>query len=291
MGEMRVILEAVLPPFAIVAVGFLLRRTRRLDPQPLVEVAMTVAAPCLAFSALMDAEVPGSEVKWIVLSAAGVVLGSGLLGWTVLTAAGIRSRGLLLPIMFLNAANLPFPITWFLWEDEGLARAVIFYIVVATLLFTLGIAIASGRAGGKRVLAEPVVWATAAAFALKGLHWELPVVLDRGVEIVGGAAIPLVLLILGMQLEATRLDAVRVAALAAALRLGGGLLLGAAFAHLFGLDGLTRDVVILCSAMPPAMITSAIAFRFQADPERVAPTVLIGTLACPIYLPLVLWLL
>lgn len=288
MDETRAILEAVLPPFGIIAVGYLLRRIRRLDPEPLVEVAMVVAAPCLAFSALLHAEVPGVEVPKIALSAAGVVLGSGILGYLTLSLVRVRSRGLLLPIMFMNAANLPLPITWFLWEKEGLARAVIFYIVVATLVFTLGIAIASGRAGWRRILKEPLVWATVLAFIIKGLRLELPVVLDRGTEILGVAAIPLVLLVLGMQLEKARLSSIPLAALVAGIRMGGGLLLGLLFVTILDLEGRARDVVILCSAMPPAMINAAIALRFKADPERVAAAVLLGTILSLAVLPLVL---
>jgi predicted permease len=288
---MEAILQAVLPPFAVVGVGFLLQKIRRIELEPLIDVAMMVAAPCLAFSVLTHTHVSGGEVWGIAASSACVVIGSGILGWLVLKAARLPLRGLLMPIMFMNAANLPFPITKFYWQEEGLARAVIFYIVVATLVFTLGIAIASGRAGWKRVIMEPMVWATIAAFGLKGLEWEMPVALDRGVGLLGEAAIPLVLLILGMQLERTRLDSVPAAARAAFARMGGGLLLGITFAYLFGLQGRARDVVILCSAMPPAMITSAIALRFKADPERVAATVLLGTLASLIVLPLVLWCL
>lgn len=285
---MRFILEAVLPPFGIIAVGYLLRRIRRTDPEPLAEVAMMVAAPCLAFSALTHAEIQGEEVWKIALSAGGVVLVSGLLGLGVLRAARLPARGLILPIMFMNAANLPFPITKFLWGAEGLGRAVIFYIVVSILVFTLGIAIASGRAGWRKVLAEPMVWAAVAALAVRGIHIEVPVVMDRGVQLVGDAAIPIILLLLGMQLERTRIGSLPAAALAASLRLGGGLILGLAIASLVGLDGRAWDVVVLCSAMPPAMINAAIALRYNADPQRVAAAVLLGTLISLISLPLVI---
>ena len=288
MEALSPILQAVLPPFAIIAVGYLLRKYRRLQSDALVHVAMSVAAPCLAFSVLTAHDVTGEEVWGIAVSAAAVVFGSGVLGWIALRVAGIRSRGLLLPIMFMNSANLPFPITFFLWGDEGLARAVIYYTVIATLLFTIGIAIASGRAGWKRVSSEPLIWATAAAFALNALHWTVPTTLDRGIDLMGDAAIPLILLLLGMQLEGIRIDSIGGATLAASVRIVGGFVLGVALAALLHLEGRARDIVILCSGMPPAMITAAISMRYRADPERVAAAVLLGTIASLVVLPLIL---
>jgi predicted permease len=291
MDEIRVILNSTLPPFGIIAIGYLFRRFRAMETQSLVDISMWIAIPCLAFYSILEKDLPAAEMAGIGIAAVGVSLASGALAWIAFKIARIQSRGLYLPIMFLNAANLPFPITWYLWGADGKARTVIYYLGVVLLLYTLGTVIACGKAHWRRVALEPVLWACILGFVLKGIGGKPGGVVWRGIEILQGAAIPLVLLVLGMQLQQIRLRSIRIGAYAAAIRLFGGLALGIGFAWILGLDGLSRDVVVLLSSMPCAMVTAVFAARYDCDEDLVAAAVMLSTLGAVVFLPAVIFFL
>lgn len=294
MEELQIILTAVLPPFAIVAAGFLLQHFRPTDPTPVVDLAMYLAVPCLAYVSILEAKMPLADVGGIVGAAAGVLLGGALIGWVGLRLARIESRGLLLPIIFMNAANLPLPIAKYMWGPDGEGRAVVFYLTVLVFMYTGGVAIACGKADWRRLLKEPVIWATAVALFMRGMQgkgWSTPGPIWESAQLLKGAAIPMILLVLGMQLQKVRLTSIRIALFATALRMGGGLLLGLLLVWALGLEGLARKVVILGSPMPSAMITSAISARYECDPDLVAATVMTSTLCALLALPAILYFL
>ena len=60
---------------------------------------------------------------------------------------------------------------------------------------------------------------------------------------------------------------------------------------LVGLDGLARDVTVLESAMPTAVITTILATEFDSDPPFAALCVLVTTLASLLTLTILLNLL
>ena len=292
MDQLGIILSAVLPPFGIVAVGYLFQRLRPTDPKPIVDLAMYLAVPCLAYVSILEASMPLGDVGGIVAAASGVLVGGGLVGWVALRLARIESRGLLLPIIFMNAANLPLPIALELWGVDGEGRAVVFYLTVLVFLYTGGMAIACGKADWKRLLVEPVIVATALALFMKGMEgrgWRTPDALWTSVRLLKGAAIPLILLVLGMQLREVKLTAVPIALYATGIRMGAGLALGLLMVWALGLDGLARKVVLLGAPMPSAMIAAAISSRFDCDPDLVAATVMTSTIAGLFALPAILY--
>ena len=77
MDEMTTVVVAVLRPFGVVAVGYLLQRLRKIDTAPLVDVAMYVAVPALAFHALVSHEIPATHAGAVAIVAAYACSGIG----------------------------------------------------------------------------------------------------------------------------------------------------------------------------------------------------------------------
>ena len=106
--------------------------------------------------------------------------------------------------------------------------------------------------------------------------------------------IPLMLLALGNTLgglHAKRMP-LAVGLGTARLALGFGAALGVA--HLFGLEGAARSVLVLQGAMPAAVFNYLFAARYGRDPEDIAGIVLastlIGALTMPFLMSYLLWL-
>ena len=75
------------------------------------------------------------------------------------------------------------------------------------------------------------------------------------------------------------------------MRVAGGALVGYLVANLLSLEGTSRGVLIVQSAMSAAMFNYLMAYRYHRSPEIVASLVVMSTLASFATLPLLLWLI
>jgi predicted permease len=282
------VFEVVFPVFAIIGVGYLLARNTRLDVSTISEIMVYTSSPCLIFTSIAKREIVPSE--WLVMGGAAVVivLGSGLLMALYQRASGVRMRGLYLPTMFMNAGNMALPFALLAFGKAGLDKAIIFFVTVALMSYSLGVFIAKGEGGFREMFKLPLIYSALSGLLCATFDIQLPTFLMTPLEMLADVAIPLMILSLGIQLRSLRISGVRRAAVAVGARMGGGLLFAAAFVIIFGIAGTSRNVILLDSLMPPAVFNVILAQKYDADPEAVASAIVIGTLlsvvTTPIYL-------
>lgn len=178
----------------------------------------------------------------------------------------------------------------FAFGDAGLAQATIFFITSSLLNNSLGVYVATvGRLSPSQALLGlvrvPAVYAIPLAFLVRMARIELPLALWRPVELIAAAAVPMMLLILGMQMAGEDFRAPgRLVWLAAGFRLLASPLIALVLAPSFGLTGVGYKAGILESAMPSAVLSSIIALEFDAQPAFVSAVVLVTTLLSPLTL-------
>jgi hypothetical protein len=274
--------------FAVVAVGLLFRKYSRLDVRPITDVSMRIFVPCLAFSSIMARRIELADFGAMVGSSFFTVAGTALLALLAFRVFGIRSRGLYLPVLFLNAANLPFPLVEDIYGAPGLFRGVLYYTAVSALIFSIGIYIVARKADLMEMVRVPALPAVGLAIAFNFLRIEPPQPIMEVVDLMGQAAIPLILFILGYALYSVRVTQLGATVLASALRIGGGLAMGILSIRLFGIEGLNREIVLIYSIMPSAVVNVIISKKYEADSELVASTVLLTTTVSLITIPLML---
>ena len=129
-------------------------------------------------------------------------------------------------------------------------------------------------------------------------HIELPEFLLRGVEFLGNAALPVLVLMLGYSLKNIDWSDLTFAISGGALRIFGGLgaaslfvviLLKAGFIGQMPGDILTMKVLILNGSMPAALGIYLLAQKYDQQPQLVAPTVFASTVIGLMTIPIVLW--
>jgi predicted permease len=198
--------------------------------------------------------------------------------WIYQRAAGVRMRGLYLPTMFLNSGNMALPFALLAFGAEGFDKAIIFFIATAMLTFSLGVSIAKGAGGVREVFRLPLIYAALGGLVLSLLGLQLPKFLATPVGMLADTAIPIMIINLGVQLRSLRISDLHHAAVGVGIRMGGGLLLALAFVMLFGVSGVSRNVILLVSIMPPAVFNVILAQKYDANPDAVASTIVMGTL-------------
>lgn len=290
----------LLPVFLAAGAGYLLAWRMKVSPRPVSQAAFFVFAPCLVFRVILESELPGDALlrmigfaatSLLVLAAVAALLARRL-GWSRPVTAAV-----VLLVLLPNAGNFGLSANLFSFGEAGLAQASVFFLTSSVLTFTLGVVVASlGRSGPRETLVGmlrvPAIWAVLLALVVARAGGELPVAVDRTVELLAQATIPVFLVLLGMQLYGKGLARPWApVALATVMRLVGGAAVGLLLAGGFGLTDVARQAAVLQSAMPSAVINIVLATEYDVEPALVTSAVIASTLLCPLTLtPLLLYL-
>ena len=261
-----------------------------------------IFSPCLVFAAVAHTELSGAEVGQVGLGALAVTGASALLAWLAGRALRV-SRPMLAALVvaaaFGNAGNYGLAINGFAFGDEAVARAVIYYTFSTLAVYTLGVGAASlGRRSWRQVLVDALKLPTTYALVVAGIFrfsgWSVPAPIDRSVTLLGQGAIPVMLVILGLQMASVTSwprAHMTLVGVATFIQLVAAPLVGLGLATAMNLQGPTRQAMVLESAMPAAVITTILASEFELDTALVTGTVMVSTLLSPITLtPLIAYL-
>ena len=283
------VLEIAAPVFLLAAIGFAwVKLGIEYRIRFVTQLAMTLAMPCLIFTALMETEIAPATISAVSLAAIAAYLGVTAAMWIVTRIARLEMRTYLAPLIFGNTGNLGLPLALFAFGDEGLGLAVVIFAIMAVYSFTAGIWMVSGGGNPVAVLREPVVIATLLGGLFLWRDWTTPAFLTNGLALLGQMAIPLMLITLGVAVA--RLTPGRLGRAAVLSLLKATLCVGIAVAAglAFGLGPVPLAVLVLQVSTPVAVTSYLLAEKYEADADAVAGLVVASTLLSVIYLPVVL---
>lgn len=283
-----VVVDVILPVFAVAALGGWIGRRAGLHVAPLATVTFDLFTPALVFMALRDLDTAGDTAAAVVAVAVGsfVVISVASIGVSKLVNHDLPTlAAAALCASVANVGNMGLPVAALAFGDEGLEIAIIFFVASAVLGFSGGVVLASLASDSvTRALTAPLwvpaLWAAILALVFNATGWELPSPVVSSTEILAGAAIPAMLMVLGLQVttQMAGLRNQRASLQTLVLRLGLGPLVAAGFATLGGLDGVTRNTLIVLGGMPTAVNTTILANRYHARPTWVTQVVVASTL-------------
>jgi malate permease and related proteins len=290
----------ILPVFAIAAAGFLLARKLQASVKTLSHVSFYALTPCLAFKMLATSKMTGPEAGRMVLMAVLVTAAMGLLARVAAIPLGLNRAELsafLLVSMFSNGGNYGLPVVMFAFGTDALAHGTVYFVTSAILTYTFGVVIA---AAGKRSMTAaiagiakvPAVYGVAAAALVLATGISAPAAVMRPIGLLSDAALPMMILVLGMQLErATVPDRPWTVALAVTLSLVASPIVALSLASLLQVSGSARQASVILASMPVAVITTILALEFDVAPTFVTSAVFLSTVLSPLTLtPLLAYL-
>jgi malate permease and related proteins len=290
----------VLPIFLVAGVGFLLARHRGVDVRMVSRTAFNALSPCLVFHLLMQSPIGADEFGRLGLFSVCSVLGVGVIAWLV--AALLRldraiATAFVMVVTFSNTGNFGLSAVLLAFGPDALARGTVYFVISATLMYTLGVFLASAgkqraRDALRGVLRVPTVYAVALAGVMIATGARMPAPLNVGIQMLADSALPVMMLVLGMQFERVRrIERPGLVAAASLLTLVVSPLVAFALADAIGLTGTARQASVLEASMPAAIMTTVIALEYDAAPAFVTGVVFVTTLASPLSVTLVIaWL-
>lgn len=290
----------LLPILLISGCGFLLARYLHLEPRSLGRIIFYILYPVLVLDLLMRNHLAVADILKTSGYATVLLLISGLLGWLAGRLLKLERPALvsvILTSVFANCGNYGLPLISFAFGQDALAFGTIFYITTAILFNTAGVLIASmGHMTFKQailgLIKVPTLYGILVAVILLQTGWKLPLPLERTFSLLSGAAIPSMLLLLGMELQRAQWSRnLKAVSISTAIRLVISPILGLALTALFGLKGPARMASVVDAGMPAAVMNTVLASEYQLDAPLVTSIVFVSTLLSPLTLTPLLFLL
>lgn len=281
------LINIILPVFLVAGSGYTIGRVLRLDPQPLTKIVFYLLTPALIFHSIYTHTVAGGEVGKVILFATILhlaLIALGMIGARIMRLDDNLRIAVTLSLSFNNVGNYGLPLLLFAFGEPGFALGVIYMVSHAAMQATLGVGIAAWSRGRSLrtfinvLLSVPWVYALIIALLLRMTAVAIPAWLARPIELLAQAAIPLQLLVLGVELSGVKLGSVFQLAVPVALsKLLIPPLLAWGLTTALGIDGLLRAVLIIQASTPTAVNTLILVLRYERRADLVAAIVLLTT--------------
>ncbi|BDZ45293.1 AEC family transporter [Naasia aerilata] len=278
---------------AIVAAGYAVGRADLLGPgagRVLSRLAFFVLSPCLLFTVLARADVHALFSSLLLTSAVAAFVtallfaGVALLVWRRSlpeVVVGSLASG------YVNANNIGLPVAVYVLGDPAYSAPVILLqlVVLAPIALTLLDISTSGHVSLGRILQQPVrnplIIGSLLGLVVAVTGIQLPDPVLQPFELIGAAAVPVVLLGFGMSLHGQRPfqpgTGRRDIALATGLKLVVMPAVAALVGALLGLEGAHLYAVVVLAALPSAQNVFNYAQRYDRGVVVARDTVLLTT--------------
>jgi len=276
--------------------GYGLRRTGVLSEQggrTLVSVTMWLFLPALILRSLWGTtpqEISGIMAPLAAVMAATVAV---LLIWLWLaprvSADPGRAGVIALASAFGNTGFLGFPVVLMLLGEEALRIAVLYSLSWNVVFWTVGVGVAARFAGQtasprqmlRGLTVHPPTWAILAGLAMMFIGIQPPESVSGFFDLLADATVPVIMVSVGafMSFHIDR-SYLRPLAAVCAGKFMALPLLSLAGCVLVGAGDLTPATFVLQGAMPPAIMLSIIATRFELDEEFNSNMTFAATLIC-----------
>lgn len=283
------ILPVVAPVFACAAAGFVWARAGRPFDAGLVgALALNLGMPCLIFSTLSELGIESSAVGAMAASYALALAAFTAVGLATVLLMRLPAHTFLPAFTSSNTGNMGLPLCLFAFGQEGLALAIGVFVVSSLYSFTVGWSIYAGRLAAAVLYKNPLVYAVAAALPFTLTGARPPAWLANTAELVGGMAIPLMLVSLGVAIARLPARGAARIAIVAVVKLATGFLVGWGLSLALGLEGAARGVLIIGCSMPVAVHNFMFAQRFGRSADDTAGLILVSTAVSLATLPLLM---
>jgi hypothetical protein len=279
----------IFPVVAIVLVGYFYATKFQPNMETANTINMNIFLPALMFSVLSKESFQIQNYQLLATSGVIVILGSGILAWIVAKALSINIKTFVPPMMFNNTGNIGLPLAVLAFGEIALGAAVVLFAIEMLLHFTFGAYILSKNTNFMSIFRSPILIATLAGLSVNIIDFELWLPITKMIDLLGQAALPLLMFTLGTRLIGINFGDWKLGVLGSFLCPLSGLVVILIVVQFFELEHLHYQQLIIFSVLPPAVLNHMMAEKYQQQPETVASIVMIGNIGSLIVLPMALY--
>lgn len=297
------LLLIVLPVFLVFGIGYISQKLLNMDIKSISAMSLYILLPLLTFDTFYRNEL---TVDYLYLFIFSIVITVILIGITVLAGWFMKSTkedisAILLGALFPNSGNYGAPVMLFALGAVAFDYAIVLMVLHGFIISTVGIFIASFGGGATisvkdaivSIFRIPVIYGAIAGIAFQLGNITIDEKLMDIIQMTGNAAIPVVMLILGMQLAQIKKENFELKNINAVIFIR--MIISPVVAMILVLfmpvDETMKMVFIVLNAMPVAANSTMLAVQFNVKPNLVSFSTLITTLLSLLTIPLFLYLI
>jgi predicted permease len=299
---MTTILLQLLPVFAYFFLGMIIRRAGLGDRSQgdfLLRLVFFVTLPLLIINSVPTIAFTTEKA---VLPFLNIGVNLFCLAATVVLAKSLKldrkTLGTMLVCTTIVNNSFMFPFILAVYGQAGFADAILFdfgnAVMMATLVYGLAFSFSDEQTDRwtmlKRIMKSPLIWSLIVSVILSLTGTPLPGRLVAVISPLAQMTAPLILIALGLHFS-MKFSQLNLALVTVTTRMAGGLLAGLLLATIFGLEGVTKNVVILCSSAPIGFNALTYCSLAKLDPDLGASAVSISIFTGLVSIPALILLL
>jgi malate permease and related proteins len=293
----------LIPIFGIFAIGFIGQKKIGFDTKTISTMALYLMSPVLVFRTFYTTTF---DLNYLYLALYTFALCFGLIIVVYIVArirkySNAETCGMVLASSFMNNGNYGTPVVFLIFGTAGLDYAIILMVIQQLVMCTVGVYYAAKgspegdgvREAVRAVQRMPIVYGAMIGVLFKILPISLSDSLRQAVDMVADAAIPTIMIVLGMQLakiSIKRLEKEKVS-LSLIIKLAVSPVIAYILTLFLPVEPMVKQIMIITAAMPTAANTTMYALQFNTEPDFVSSTTLISTLLSLATLPIVFFLI
>jgi hypothetical protein len=301
------ILNAILPIFLVIFLGFLLRRLGFFDEafvRVLNQMVYHIVLPVLVFWEISSSPFQESFNGWLVAVVFGamgfiflLIISTGrLMGFTPSQVGSLAQgsfRGNIAYVGLALVANI--------YGNQGLSKAGVlagFMIPFMNFFSILGLAIHRSQGQGllswknlmRSIFLNALIIGSFLGLLFSFFSWALSPILANTLKMISGLSLPLALLSMGASLSIQGFQGGLFPTIwGSFLKLLGLPLIGLALLHTWNVSGLDYKITILLLSCPTAVVTYIMSSELGGDRDLSASIVMLTTLVSMISISLWVW--
>jgi len=296
MESLIVSINAVLPVFLMIALGYLLRRIKLVDDDLVSRVnklVFRVFLPIMLFNNIYTSDLKGVFNPKLVIFAPLSIIAIFTIAtiFVVTLRKENKRRGAMIQALFRsNYVILGIPIVKALFGDEVSAVPSLlatFIVPIFNLLAVITLEVFRGSKPDllkiiKSIIKNPLIIASLLGFAFNLLEIRFPAVIASTISTVGSVATPLPLVMLGafFRFDSVK-NNIKDIAICTIGRLIVSPLIGSIIAFLLGFRGVEFASLLIMFSAPPAIASFTMAQQMDSDYQLSGETVIVSSaLSC-----------
>jgi auxin efflux carrier (AEC) len=282
--------ETIVAIVALILIGYLCRRIEFLKPedtQILNKIVLYIAIPSLIFLAMYQADLSNigilGTITFICIAVGLICGGIAYLFASIKNYPNKKSWSLITTSAMFNSGFLGYPVILGVFGGLGLVRAVFFDIGNTALFILFGVILMSIYGGSyqaiiRRSVLFPPFLAFVLGILLNLMNFPLGSIVPNILDYLSGAAIPLIMISLGLSLEFKEVyQHITAASFVSIIKLIIAPIVALILVSLLGFSGFNYSVTVVEAGMPSAMLSLVLAITYNLDIKLTAACIFLST--------------
>ncbi|WP_020007354.1 AEC family transporter [Salinicoccus albus] len=297
------LLMIILPVFLVFATGYVAQKMLHMDIKSISAMSLYILLPILTFNTFYNNEM---TIDYLYLFVYSLIITVILAVITIIFGYFMKSSkedvsAMMLGTLFPNSGNYGSPVVLFALGATAFDYAIVLMVLHGFIISTVGIFIASYGNGAVisvkdaiiSIFRVPVIYGAIFGVIFQVSNVQIDEKLMDILNMTGNAAIPVVMLILGMQLAQITKEKFDLKDITnvTIIRMLISPIVAMVLVLFMPVDETMKMVFVILNAMPIAANSTMLAVQFNVKPNVVSFSTLITTLISLITIPICLYLI